>query len=54
MPTYEFQCEKCNKTFDVTMSVSEYDEKKVTCPKCGGNKLKRVISSFRTITSKKS
>ena len=36
MPTYEFVCEQCNKTFVLTMSVSEYEKKKMTCPKCQG------------------
>ncbi|MBN1843256.1 MAG: zinc ribbon domain-containing protein [Deltaproteobacteria bacterium] len=54
MPTYEFFCEKCNKTFTVTMRVSEYQKKKIQCPKCKGKKIKQVISSFQTITSKKS
>lgn len=54
MPTYEFICEKCNKTFTLTMRVSEYEKKKTQCPKCKGRKVKQVITSFQTITSKKS
>jgi len=54
MPTYEFVCEECRKTFALTMGVSEYEKKKIRCPKCKGKKTKRLISSFQTITSKKS
>jgi putative FmdB family regulatory protein len=54
MPTYEFVCEKCNKTFTLTMRVSEYEKKKIQCPKCKGKKTKQLISSFQTVTSKKS
>ena len=28
MPTYEFYCEKCKKSFSVVLSISEYDKKK--------------------------
>lgn len=54
MPTYEFVCEKCNKTFTLTMRISEYEKKKIHCPKCKGKKTKQLISSFQTVTSKKS
>ena len=54
MPTYEFVCEKCKKNFTLTIKVAEYDKKKFRCPKCKGNKVKQLISSFQTITSKKS
>lgn len=54
MPTYEFVCEQCNKTFTLTMGVSEYEKKKIHCPKCKGKKTKQLISSFQTVTSKKS
>jgi putative FmdB family regulatory protein len=36
MPTYEFQCEKCRKRFEVTYSIMEYErqsKKKMKCPK---------------------
>ena len=54
MPTYEFVCEKCNKTFTLTVAISDYEKKKMKCPKCGGKKVKQLISSFQTVTSKKS
>jgi putative FmdB family regulatory protein len=54
MPTYEFVCEKCNKTFALAMTVAEYEKKKTKCPKCGGKKVKQIVSSFQTVTSKKS
>jgi len=54
MPTYEFTCEKCNKSFTVVLSISEYEKKKYQCPKCKGKNLKQLISSFQTVTSKKS
>lgn len=54
MPTYEFACEKCKKTFALTITVAEYEKKKTKCPKCGSQKVKQLISSFQTVTSKKS
>lgn len=54
MPTHEFRCEKCNKPFTLNISVSEYEKKKVKCPKCKSAKVKQQITYFQTKTSKKS
>jgi len=54
MPTYEFICEKCRKSFALTLSLSEYDKKKYKCPKCSSKKVQQQVSAFQTITSKKS
>ncbi|GEM_PF-1716158 len=38
MPTYEFQCEKCRKRFEIGYTITEYErqaKKKIKCPKCG-------------------
>lgn len=34
MPSYDFECSKCNHTFDRFMSFNEY-EIPTTCPECG-------------------
>lgn len=34
MPTYEYECSKCKKRFDLFQRMSEEPLKK--CPKCGG------------------
>ena len=54
MPIYEFDCEKCKKTFDLVESISDYDPKQVKCPKCGSKKVRRRFSSIHAVTSKKS
>jgi putative FmdB family regulatory protein len=54
MPTYDFMCQKCEKPFTLIMSISEYDRKKLRCPKCKSTKVKQQISSFQVVTSKKS
>lgn len=44
MPTYEYECKKCGKTFDVFQSMK--DEPLTVCPdkKCKG-KVKRLIGT---------
>jgi len=54
MPNYEFRCENCKKRFSQTLSISEYEKKKPSCPKCKSRNVKQQISSFQTVTSKKS
>ncbi len=54
MPVYEYNCEKCGRDFSLEMKISDYTKKKIACPKCKSVKVKRLISSFQTITSKKS
>jgi putative FmdB family regulatory protein len=53
MPAYEFRCEKCKKAFTEKLTFKQYDQHKVKCPKCGGNCV-QVISSTFAKTSKKS
>ena len=54
MPTYEFKCEKCKKRFSLMMTISEYENKKIRCPKCKSVRVKQQITSFEAITSNKS
>jgi len=42
MPTYEYECNKCKKTFDKFQSITEDPLRK--CPYCSG-KVRRLISS---------
>jgi len=54
MPLYEFQCKNCNETFTKKISISEMEKTKVKCPKCDSENVKKKISNFFSITSKKS
>jgi len=54
MPSYDFRCEKCKKKFTLVLSISEYEKAKFRCPKCKSTRVKQQISSFQTVTSKKS
>jgi len=55
MPTYEFRCNKCEKTFSLNLSISGYERKKTfSCPHCKSKSVKRIFSNFTVVTSKKS
>lgn len=54
MPSYDYRCTECNRKFSLTMTVTEYEKKKVKCPKCGSKKVEQRLASFYAVTSKKS
>jgi putative FmdB family regulatory protein len=54
MPVYEFVCEKCDHPFTLILSVSERSKKDFQCPICKSKEVKQEISTFQTVTSKKS
>jgi putative FmdB family regulatory protein len=54
MPIYEYLCKKCDKSFTITMSISEHEKKAVRCPHCKGTKVAPQFQSFFAKTSKKS
>ena len=54
MPTYEFVCASCSKSFTVILSLADYEKKKYKCPKCGSRKAKQQVTAFQAVTSKKS
>jgi putative FmdB family regulatory protein len=54
MPRYEFMCEKCQRPFELTITIGERQKATVKCPKCRGTKVVPQLASFMTQTSKKS
>jgi putative FmdB family regulatory protein len=54
MPTYDYFCEKCKKSFTLVMPIRDYEKNKARCPKCKGKRIKQQITAFTTITSSKS
>ena len=47
MPRYEFLCEKCQKPFELTMTISEHEKGNVRCPTC---KSTRVVAAARLLS----
>jgi putative FmdB family regulatory protein len=43
MPTYEYQCDACGNKFEKFQSIKSAPIHK--CPKCGKNKVRRLIST---------
>lgn len=43
MPTYDYQCDACDHTFELFQSFSEPVKKK--CPECGKLKLRRLFGT---------
>ena len=43
MPTYEYQCEKCDHAFERSLRIAQYQDPQ-DCPECGEGPAKRMIS----------
>jgi len=54
MPTYDYHCHACDRTFEVHLSVQEHDAHQVQCPHCQSTAVEQVFTHFSTVTSKKS
>lgn len=54
MPRYAFMCEKCQKPFELTMTISEREKAKPKCPTCKGTKVIPQLGGFMGQTKKKS
>jgi putative FmdB family regulatory protein len=57
MPTYEFLCQKCNKIFELTYSISEFERARkagIKCSTCGSSRVVQQVPAFQVQTSKKS
>lgn len=44
MPLYEYECNRCGHRFEILV----YGQIKPVCPRCQGNDLLRVLSTFAT------
>ncbi len=51
MPVYEYHCDKCKRQVTLRLSISEHEKGHA---KCGGKKLRPLVSSFMSQTSRKS
>jgi putative FmdB family regulatory protein len=54
MPFYTYVCRECGKKFQLSMTISQHDEKDLHCPKCRGKSVEQQITPFFAKTSKKS
>ena len=54
VPTYQYRCRECGKSFERTETISEPDAAKVRCPKCNSKKVTQVPGRIQVVTSKKS
>lgn len=54
MPQYEFACLACKKKFSLVLTVSQYEKRKLKCPRCASKKLEQRWAAVYAITSKKS
>ena len=54
MPVYDYICKDCNQSFELVLTLTEHDKKKVKCPKCGSKKVEQESAAFYAVTSKKS
>jgi putative FmdB family regulatory protein len=50
MPTYDYECDACNHTFELFQPITAGHIRK--CPECGKLKLKRLIGAGGTIIFK--
>ncbi len=54
MPAYEYKCEECQEVFLNIETFSEHDRhESIECPKCGSDRVRRVIGVPHVHTAKK-
>jgi len=50
VPIYEYRCLECGEKFEKLVRFST-STSEVECPKCGGQKVDKLISAFSAMTS---
>jgi putative FmdB family regulatory protein len=57
MPTYEFRCQKCDKSFELNYSISEFERARkagIKCSTCGSSRVIQQVPVVQVQTAKKS
>lgn len=57
MPTYEYRCRACGRTFETFMSINEHERQKregIACPHCGKRDVVQQFTAIAVHTSRKS
>ena len=53
MPFYDLKC-SCGEVFNIMASMSDRENKRIRCPKCGGSQLESVFTTVNIVRSAKS
>jgi len=54
MPIYEYQCQACQKRFELSITYNEFDQKTVNCIYCQSDQVNRRIGRIRIAHSEES
>lgn len=55
MPIYEYYCDDCKRRVNVFFrSISEAENERARCPRCGGEHLQRLVSRVAVLKSEES
>ncbi len=54
MPTYEYRCDDCGKSFSVEQAISAHHGRSPACPKCQSRRTAQQLSASYVKTVKKS
>lgn len=54
MPTYEYRCSDCDRTFEEVLQIRDHETMTPACPACGGTNVEQVFATFFAKTSRKS
>lgn len=54
MPTYEYRCLECDRTFEQPERIEDHESSRPRCPGCGSENVDQVPTRFFAKTSRKS
>ena len=54
VPTYQYRCEKCGKSFERTETITDHEKANAKCPKYDSKKVIQIPGRVHVVTSKKS
>ncbi len=54
MPTYEYRCDKCRRSFTVVQAMSAHGSRAPACPKCRSRSTRQLLAPPYVKTVRKS
>ncbi|MCX6382933.1 MAG: zinc ribbon domain-containing protein [Actinobacteria bacterium] len=54
MPIYEYECNKCENIFEVSMSMKDREDKTIVCPKCKSGNVAQLFYGVKVNINKRS